>query len=455
MNRLIEGKNKLVSFFQNIIRSKNNIIIISGALVLLCFFTYLVPLEIDFTRNKANSISKEAKKIVKNLDVKDGEFSVYYFSAIVDSDVDNSVNDRVETVFSQLYKFNKKIHYKIIDLNSNPDALVKYQTAETKCLLIEYKDKSITIPFDEFVYTYDNVLEVDVEQVLIEEFTKLKSNKNYNIYYTTGHGEKIEGEEFSEFKKLISNLGYTLVEANLNDIPAEANSLYIFSPQYDFTKEEIVKLDDYLTNDKSMFITFSGHISKDENDEYDYCPNLVSFCHSLGINVSDKTAVDQIQDTKLIGVYSEYDEDTVKVRELNPIIYMPNSRIITISSIADRFKLIESIISGELTGYPLIIKMTDDNGNKILVSASSDMYNDTYLSRNKIFITYLINWIDNFEFDVHVEPFVYKEYDADATEFKPALILGTIEIMIPLLMLYIGFEISRKRVSSTKSKIMK
>ena len=61
-------KTKIIALVQDWFRNKNSMLIMFIVLVLLCFITYIVPFEFDFTRNKANSISQEGKRIVKDLE---------------------------------------------------------------------------------------------------------------------------------------------------------------------------------------------------------------------------------------------------------------------------------------------------------------------------------------------------------------------------------------------------
>ncbi|MCQ2978469.1 MAG: GldG family protein [Clostridia bacterium] len=445
---------QIVTLMQEHIRNKSLILLSSILLFILCLLTYAFSFEIDLTRNDANSISSKSKSIVKGINL-DDEIDVYYFQAITNAEIDNRVNDRINIVFEQLKKYNSKINYHIIDMAKDPNALVKFNQAETKSILIEYKDKSITIPFDKFVYSYDNILEVTVEKVLVDEFIKLKDLDNYKIYYTNTHGEKFDSIDYSDFQSLIKNLGYEANGLDISqEIPDEVKTLYVLSPQYDFTEEEVDRLKMFVARGNSLFISLSSVSAKDNILTVTECPNLISFCHDLGINVGNKVIVDQIQDTKLIGVYSLDDEEAIKLESINPIVYMPSSRMMTVSSVIDKYHITPTMISGELASYPLILKLTNEN-TKVLLCASAEMFSNSYMTDNKIFGTYLIGWVDNFETNSNIDAFIYREYVADPNEFKSSLILGIIDIMIPLLALYIGYEITRKRIANTKSKIMK
>ena len=134
---------------------------------------------------------------------------------------------------------------------------------------------------------------------------------------------------------------------------------------------------------------------------------------------------------------------------------MPSSRMMNINENDNNgYEITKTMVSGELASYPLIVKLEKEN-SKVLILATPEIFSNSYITNNKVFSTYLIKWVDNFKTNTNIKPFTYRTYSADAAELKPAIVLGVIEIMIPLLALYVGYEISRKRIMNTKSKTMK
>lgn len=159
-------RTKIIDTFDN----KTLISIVLITLALLSILFYLLPVEIDCSRNHSNSICRESKSILKTLDVKDGDLKVVYLSAITNASVDTNVKQRVQTVFDQFYKYNKSIEYKTIDLARHAEALGQYPVAEKKSIVIDYKGKQSYIPFESFVTVTSEEIEVNVESVLIDEF---------------------------------------------------------------------------------------------------------------------------------------------------------------------------------------------------------------------------------------------------------------------------------------------
>lgn len=442
-------RTKIIDAFAN--KTLVSVVLISLALLSIVF--YLLPVEVDCSRNHFNSICRESKSILKTLDVKDDDLKVIYLSAITNASVDTNVKQRVKTVFEQFYKYNKNIEYEIIDLSRHADALGKYPVAEKKSIVIDYKGKQSFIPFESFVSVTNEKIEVNIESVLIDEFLKIVGNDKFTIYYTNKHGEKFDSSEYSVFNVLLNNLGYTVKPLDLSTrIPTEVSTLYIVGPREDFSETEIEHLENYVRRGNSLFISFSDNLSNENSPVT--CPNLKEFCSELGINIQDSIIHDQIQDTKLIGVYSDEDEEALSIEEANPIVYLPTSRVMMLSERPTNYMTTVTMRAGELSSsYPLIVKLENEN-TKILVSATSELFSNSYLETNRIFDTYLIQWIDNFETNTTIKPFVYNLNGTNAAEFRPALVLGIIQIMVPAFAFYFGFEISRKRVMKLKSKIM-
>lgn len=451
---MINEKNNIRMKISDFFEKKGIIHLLLTSMVALTIILYIFPIEFDLTRNSSNSISSNSRSILKSLDVDDDEMEIIYFSAITNTEVDINVQNRIKTIFEQFKKYNKNIKYEIIDLSKNVEALNKYPMADTKTVLISYNDKNVSIPFESFTYEDDNLLEIHLESVLIDELIKLKDIENYYIYYTNSHNEKIENDEYSDFNVLLKNLGYETKKIDLNEpIPSNVSTLYVIAPKQDFSEEEINRLRNYVASGNSLLISLAT--SSNDNKSLVSYPNLKSFCHELGINIIDEIIVDQIQDKKLIGVYSSEDEEAVRLEKVNPIIYMPSSRMMNINENDNNgYEITKTMVSGELASYPLIVKLEKEN-SKVLILATPEIFSNSYITNNKVFSTYLIKWVDNFKTNTNIKPFTYRTYSADAAELKPAIVLGVIEIMIPLLALYVGYEISRKRIMNTKSKTMK
>lgn len=442
-------RSKIIDAFAN----KTLVTIVLLSLALLSILFYLLPVEIDCSRNHSNSICRESKSILKTLDVKDGDLKVIYLSAITNASVDTNVRQRVQTVFDQFYRYNKNIGYKTIDLARHAEALGEYPVAEKKSVVIDYKGKQSFIPFESFVTVTDEKIEVNIESVLIDEFIKLTADDIFTIFYTNKHGEKFDSSEYSTFNVLLNNLGYTVKPLDVSKkIPTNVSTLYIVGPKEDFSEEEIRHLQNYVRSGNSLFISLSNNLN-DEQNLVTY-PNLKEFCSELGINFQDSIIHDQIQDTKLIGVYSDEDEEAAMVEEANPIVYLPSSRVMMKTERPTNYMITVTMKSGELSSsYPLIVKLENEH-TKILVSATSELFSNSYIDANKVFDTYLVQWIDNFETNTEIKPFVYDINETNAADFRPALVLGIIQIMVPAFAFYFGFETYRKRIMKLKSKIM-
>jgi len=416
------------------------------ALVVLNVLLYHFPLELDFSHNKLNSISKETKSMLKKIKFdKSQNVEVVYFSAITNNEVDMVVLNRIKNVFKQFKKYSKNITYKIIDLESDTDLIREYESIDKKSIYIKKNNKSIVIPFESYTFKVDNELIVDVENVLVNELEKLVNEKNYDVYYVANHGDGVMYNEFSNFNYLLTSRGFDLKEINLETQSLDdVKILYIISPTTDFTESEIKKLTKFLDNGGNLFITLSSNIQGQE-DEF---LNLRNMCSNYGLNISSDIIVDQIQDTKLIGVYAQT-EELKRVEAMNKIVYMPFSRKLGINSNNKKYTYSAIMTSGELSnnhkkGYPLIIE-AKNNKSKILLSATDKLLDNNNITDNKVFVSYILNWINDFDVTDKIEPYIYKQYLTNPNKLKPSLVFGVIRIVIPCIVLYCGIEIRRRR----------
>lgn len=117
-------------------------------------------------------------------------------------------------------------------------------------LVLENGEDFYMLPFQIqqsfFGYTISGL--EDVEESVTDGLQSLLSNVTY-IGYITGHEEKDFNDENQALylDKLISGM-YDLIGIDLNteDIPAGMNSIIINGPQFDYTEEELYKIDQFI-----------------------------------------------------------------------------------------------------------------------------------------------------------------------------------------------------------------
>jgi ABC-2 type transport system permease protein len=143
----------------------------------------------------------------------------------------------------------------MFDIEKEPLLVQQKDIKEQNTLEIDYKGKK-----------YKKVIqsELDVTNLLI----KVLSNRNYKVYYTTGHSEadlfSAEKKGMSLLKGQIENSQYHLLPLDLmrvNTVPKDADLLLILSPQSDLLKEELKILGKYIGRGGSTFSLMSPHFS--------------------------------------------------------------------------------------------------------------------------------------------------------------------------------------------------
>jgi len=141
-----------------------------------------------------------------------------------------------------------------------------------------------------------------LEDDLTESLQSLLS-KTTEVGYIIGHNElDLGNEKYSKnFDKLVSK-SYTLTELDLSEdsIPANMNSIIINGPQYDYTEEELYKIDQFLMRGGNL-IFFVDSMAQDGTANYyggeQYVPNELNLDRLLN-KYGIKRNYDYVMDKK-------------------------------------------------------------------------------------------------------------------------------------------------------------
>ena len=170
-------------------------------------------------------------------------------------------------------------------------------------LVLELGDKFFALPLEIqnsfFGYMYTGL--DDLENSITEGLQSLLSNVT-QIGYITGHNELDHtAENYSaNFDRLISGM-YKLVDLDLNkdNIPAGMNSIIINGPQYDYTEEELYKIDQFLMRGGNIMFFVDGMV-EDGTAQYNggeqYVPNdsnLDRLLESYGVKRGKNMVMDK------------------------------------------------------------------------------------------------------------------------------------------------------------------
>lgn len=231
--------------------------------------------------------------------------------------------DQAEAIVKAAYaKVNKqnsdRIEFNVVDPDSVESEVIseKYgiQTVNYKertgnmakaavGLVLSHGDKFYALPLEVvqsfFGYTIAGL--EDVETSITEGLQSLLSNVKA-IGYIKGHMELGYGdnEEASNLANLVSGL-YELVDLDLttSDIPAGMNSVIINGPKYNYTEEELYKLDQFVMRGGNLLVFMDGLVDSGANQQYgipNYVPsdvNVSRLLESYGVKIKNNMVMDK------------------------------------------------------------------------------------------------------------------------------------------------------------------
>ena len=209
--------------------------------------------KIDVTAHKINTISKESKEYVANIE-DDVKLYAYGFSE----------NYYVCDLLKQYDKASDHITYEYLDGNSSPEIISKYNLLsadQTQVIIIESGTASKII-YSSDLTTYDSLTgdEIDLSENAITNgiYTCLSKNQP-NIYYLTGHSnEKATFEQlYAGANATLTNNGFKIDELNIlkaGSIPDDCDLIIIPSPGSDLLDKEAELIKAYIQKGGNLLI---------------------------------------------------------------------------------------------------------------------------------------------------------------------------------------------------------
>lgn len=251
--------------------------------VICCIFAIHYTKVYDFTAERLLSLSGETKKIVKNIDkVTD----IYY---IGDRNRMNATYDELLKKYHDLND-NIKVHYK--DIRTDKEFREKYLSnivsVNEASILVVSGEKFIYLDSSDYVttvveseYSSRNILEIENQITSAIYFTNSEIENETSV--VKGHGELSIPSAFSNIL-MINN--YKIKEINFSEEMhsfkqtfAEIDKpMIIYSPNQDFSKEEIDMLKQFIEKGGKVFISI--------NPLNENLKNLYGFLKEYGLRVN-------------------------------------------------------------------------------------------------------------------------------------------------------------------------
>jgi ABC-2 type transport system permease protein len=254
--------------FQSLRKNKNiryggyaallTLIVVVG-LVLVNLLAGQIPLEIDMTENNLFSLSEQTEDILNGLEQ---PITVY---ALFET---GEENQRIVEVLRRYERKSPLVQLEYVDPELNPGFTGKYDPEKkgiaVGSLIVESGDFFKIIPErDLYSISYNQQGQqqfwgYQIEQQVTGAIIFVSSGYTPTIYQLTGHGEiPLEQIEMIEYEELFDKENYELKPLNLlteDRVPEDTDVIFINSPKFDITEEEVNKILDFLdAGGKGMF----------------------------------------------------------------------------------------------------------------------------------------------------------------------------------------------------------
>lgn len=325
------------------------VVLLIGVNILATLLSDRLPIDIDLTAEKENTVSEENLEIIK--DVKNdvtvtvcasqdgyvGEYMAYFAENLYqaeDSTVGCKYYQQTINLVKEYAKYNTKIKVKFIDVQDpafseiaanhpnhsfvygdilvespafNEDGTPRLNEVGVQMVnstFIQYDDiYSLSDPTGYAAYGYSNytVAGNAIETQLTSAIYSVTSTETVNMGVVTGHGDI---SAFDTFGGKLSMNNYEFIEVDENiitKIDKEIDVLTIIAPTADFTGEEIAVIEKFLDNDGKKgkgLMFFASAYSPD-------LPNLYAFLQEWGVKIDSSKVMFETDEQNFLNAPSQ------------------------------------------------------------------------------------------------------------------------------------------------------
>lgn len=270
-----------------------------------------VNLKLDFTKDNILSFSDTTKEIIDELDT-----DIRIISLIPNSNTDREMI-QIDEVLKRYDLASDRISYERVNTKANPNILSKYPSGGKALesdynIIFEAKDGmySVVDVNDLLFVSYRNDMQLSnalfAEQYFSSAIVKVTKGSDITAYVSEGHGEKFDDKIFSTY--ILPGSGYVFKGINLanDNIPEDADMIIIASAQFDYSADEIEKIDAYLKK--------GGNIQIIADPDGAELTNLYGYMNEWGVSFG-------------YGVAAEGDTDKYSAYRTNIIATIPENDI--------------------------------------------------------------------------------------------------------------------------------
>lgn len=352
------------------------IVLVIGVNVLATLVSDRLPIDIDVTAEKENSVTQENLDIIKNIendvtvtvcasqDGYVGEYMAYFaenYYYAEDSTVGSKYYQQTVNLIKEYAKYNNKIKVKFVDVQDPAfsqiaaaypnhsfvygDILVESPALNadgtprlnevgvqiTNSTFIQYDDiYTLSDPTGYAAYGYSNytVSGNSIETELTSAIYSVTSTETVNLGVISGHGDATPLETLSDRLELNNYAVTEISDTIITAIPEEIDVIAIAAPKADFTADEIAVIEKFLDNDgkKGKGLLFFASVYSPD------LPNLYAFLKEWGVEYNSSSIMfetnDQnyIESPAIIGLTTT-EAETVADLAANSYIYIASDNI--------------------------------------------------------------------------------------------------------------------------------
>jgi ABC-2 type transport system permease protein len=434
------------------------------------------PIKIDLTTTKVFEFSEQTKSILDSLE---DEIVIYVIGT------KSTVDLEVSEILSRYQTANSKVKLEYIDPSTNPtfgkDYVNEGESIQDGSVIVTMGDRYRTYTATDMYSTNSDGYRtgLQVEQKITSAINYVTSNEDFIVYFSSGNGETVP----NSFASTLRSENFTVNELDLltADIPENAKMLVIFSPKRDFSVEEITKLDTFMANGGQLQI----YLPPAAGSEF---ANLKGFLNEWGLDFADDFVVDTGKQNSLtipnytsllipnlknhtitnsissasLRVATDYSRSVKTI--LNDTAGVTTSVLIETSTDSyartnyledsDLFTKKDTDVDGPFALAVVSEKIVDTAsektarimlfGNDFLMSDSNYTIADLFGFANGNMVLNAANWMQDKKDSIAIKS---KSYMTDyiTLDAQNASVLAWMSIVIPIIILVVGFVIWLKR----------
>jgi len=266
--------------------STGAIVIFTVAIVFLNLVMAKLPEKytiFDMTDNQMYSLTNDTKNMLKFID---SDVNIYVYEA------EKSYDENIAELLKRYDGESSHVKVTYVDPVTNPQFYKNYSTStfDEGTVVVQSGEKFRIISYDDmyvyesslnyYTYSYDTtVTAIDAEGQITSAIAYVTSDEEHTIYFTTGHGESdLESGYTDLISKANASTSYISL-LTLDEIPQDAECLFINKPSEDFNETDMDKIRAYADNGGTVMIALMA--TGEET------PNLWAFMKEYGLEVSN------------------------------------------------------------------------------------------------------------------------------------------------------------------------